>query len=81
MPPRIAKLAGLGAYGACLGMLALFALLIFLTRPVPQGGITPVLVVRHVDLAGHRVRLPDRCARRNRQAVMHIGTGGGPTKV
>ena len=43
MPPKIARLAGFGAFGACGGMLALFALLILATRPAPQDGITPVL--------------------------------------
>ncbi len=43
MPPKIAQLAGLGAFGACAGMLALYALLVFGTRHTPLGGITPVL--------------------------------------
>jgi len=42
MPPRIAKLAGLGAFGACAGLFALFLFLIYLTRPVARGGIDPV---------------------------------------
>lgn len=39
MPPKIAKLAGLGAFGACAGLLALYLGLIFLTRPATRGGI------------------------------------------
>lgn len=39
MPPKIAKLAGLGAFGACAGLLALFLGLVFLTRPLARGGI------------------------------------------
>ena len=42
MPPKIAKLAGLGAFGACAGLLALYLGLIFLTRPVARGGIDAV---------------------------------------
>ncbi len=39
MPPRLAKLAGLGAFGACAGLLALYLGLVFITRPNSAGGI------------------------------------------
>jgi hypothetical protein len=39
MPPKIAKLAGLGAFGACAGLLGLYLLLVFLTRPGRTAGI------------------------------------------
>ena len=39
MPPKIARLAGLGAFGACAGLLALYLLLIYATRPSTRGGI------------------------------------------
>jgi hypothetical protein len=39
MPPRIAKLAGLGAFAACAGIVALLALLIYFTRPTPSSGL------------------------------------------
>lgn len=42
MPPKIAKLAGLGAFGASAGLLALFLGLVFLTRPLARGGIDAV---------------------------------------
>lgn len=42
MPPKIAKLAGLGAFGACAGLLALYLGLVFITRPVARGGIDVV---------------------------------------
>ncbi|HEU4996099.1 MAG TPA: hypothetical protein VFT29_14885 [Gemmatimonadaceae bacterium] len=42
MPPKVAKLAGLGAFGACAGLLALFLLLGYLTRPTPRGGIDSI---------------------------------------
>lgn len=39
MPPRIAKLAGLGALAAGAGLVALFLLFVFLTRPTPDAGM------------------------------------------
>lgn len=42
MPPKVAKLAGLGAFGACAGLLALYLFLVFLTRPTPRGGIDSI---------------------------------------
>jgi hypothetical protein len=39
MPPKIARLAGLGAFGACAGLLALYLLLVYVTRPSTRGGI------------------------------------------
>ena len=45
MPPKIARLAGLGAYGACAGMIALFALIMFFTRHTPTGGMTTGLAI------------------------------------
>jgi hypothetical protein len=42
MPPKIAKLAGLGAFGACAGLLALYLLLVYVTRPTPRGGIDAI---------------------------------------
>lgn len=43
MPPKIARLAGLGALGACAGFVALFALIVLISRPTPTGGMTPAL--------------------------------------
>jgi hypothetical protein len=39
MPPRIAKLAGLGAFGACAGIAALYLLVLFGTRPTAGSGM------------------------------------------
>ena len=81
MPPRIARLAGLGAYGACAGMVALFALIIFFTRPTPTGGMTTglafefwismavvfaALIAAHIPIA---------------KQLMHLGKDGGATRV
>ena len=39
MPPKIARLAGLGALAACGGMAALYALFLFITKPSPTSGL------------------------------------------
>jgi len=53
MLPKIAKLAGLGAFGACAGLLGLYLLLVFLTRPQSSGGIDIVnAVVAWIALGG-----------------------------
>lgn len=39
MPPRIARLAGLGAFAACGGIAAVFALFVYITRPTPTAGL------------------------------------------
>jgi hypothetical protein len=39
MPPKYARLAGLGAFGASAGLLGLFLLLAFISRPTLLGGI------------------------------------------
>lgn len=43
MPPKIARLAGLGALGACVGFVALFLFIAKLGSPSPTGGMTPAL--------------------------------------
>jgi hypothetical protein len=58
MPPKFAKLAGLGALGASVGLLALFGLLVVLTRPVRLGGIdTTNAIVTWISLGGLFVAL------------------------
>ena len=39
MPPKIARLAGLGAFGACAGIGAIFALFVYITRPSGSAGL------------------------------------------
>jgi hypothetical protein len=39
MPPKIARLAGLGAFAACGGIAALFLLFVYGTRPDPSAGM------------------------------------------
>ena len=43
MPPRIAKLAGLGALAACGGIAALYALFLYITRPTSYAGMDSTL--------------------------------------
>jgi hypothetical protein len=39
MPPKLAKLAGLGAFAAIALFVALYALIVYVTIPRPSGGI------------------------------------------
>ena len=43
MPPKIAKLAGLGAFAACGGIAAVYALFVFITRPTSTAGMDTTL--------------------------------------
>lgn len=43
MPPKIAKLAGLGAFAVCGGIAAVFALFVFITRPTSTAGMDATL--------------------------------------
>jgi hypothetical protein len=81
MPPKIARLAGLGAFGACAGMLALFAGLILLTRSTPRGGMMSSLSwVSWISLAVVFAALIGAHVAIGKQ-LMHIGKGGGATRV
>lgn len=53
MPPKIAKLAGLGAFGASAGLLALFLFLVFISRPAQYSGIDTInAAVTWISLGG-----------------------------
>jgi hypothetical protein len=39
MPPKIAKIAGLGAFAACAGIAALYVLFVYGTRPTASSGM------------------------------------------
>lgn len=41
MPPKLAKLAALGALAACGGMVAIYALFLYITWAVPTSGLDP----------------------------------------
>jgi TRAP-type C4-dicarboxylate transport system permease small subunit len=52
MPPKIARLIGLGAFGACAVFIALFAYVAYLSRHTLLGGMMPALsVVTWISLA------------------------------
>ena len=52
MSPKIARLAGLGAFGACACFVALYAYVAFLSRHTATGGMTPALsAVTWISLA------------------------------
>lgn len=81
MPPKIARLAGFGALGACAGMLALYALLIVATRSTALGGMMPVLSwVTWISLGVVFAALIGAHVVIARQ-LLHIGNNGGPTRV
>jgi hypothetical protein len=80
MPPKIARLAGLGAFGACAGLLALYLGLVFLTRPGPTagidrtsamvtwialGGLFAALIVAHIVIARQLLRLAQGADRKH----------------
>jgi hypothetical protein len=81
MPPKIARLAGLGAFGACAGFVALFAYVAYISRHTSTGGMMPALsgvvwisiglvvlalIAVHVAIA---------------KQLLYIGNGGGPRGV
>ena len=43
MPPRIARLAGFGAFAACGGIATIFLLFLFITRPTAFSGMDGTL--------------------------------------
>ncbi len=53
MPPKIARLAGLGAFAASAGFALLYLLLVYFTRPTARGGIDTInAVVTWIALGG-----------------------------
>jgi hypothetical protein len=43
MPTKYARLAGLGAFGACAGFVALYAFVAYISRHTATGGMTETL--------------------------------------
>lgn len=43
MPPKVARLAGMGAFAACGGIAALYALFLYITRPTGFAGMDGTL--------------------------------------
>lgn len=81
MPPRIARLAGLGAFAASAGFAALFALIAYASRHTVTGGMMPTLsVVTWISVAMVVIALIVVHVAIGRQ-LMYIGSGGGPRGV
>ena len=58
MSPRFARLAGLGAFAACGGIAALFAIFLFATRPGPTSGMDATSrVIAWLSVAGVLIAL------------------------
>ena len=58
MPPRFARLAGLGAYAASAGLALTYLVLVYATRPTGRGGIDPInAIVTWIALGGVFVAL------------------------
>ena len=58
MPPKIARLAGLGAFAAGGGLALLYTLLVYATRPTARGGIDSInAAVAWIALGGVFVAL------------------------
>ena len=66
MPPKIARLAGLGAFGACAGFAAVYAFFVYITRPTGSAGLdSPERFVAWFAVAGVLLAL----------AVVHVAIG------
>lgn len=81
MPPKIARLAGLGAFGACAGFVALFAYVAYISRHTATGGMMPALsTVVWISLGLVVLALIAVHVAIGRQ-LLYIGNGGGPRGV
>ncbi len=81
MPPKIARLAGLGAFGASVGFVALFALIAFASRRTATGGMMPALsAVTWISVGLVVIALVAVHIAIGKQ-LMYIGKGGGPRGV
>ncbi|MEP6494057.1 MAG: hypothetical protein ABJF01_15345 [bacterium] len=81
MPPKIARLAGLGAFGACALFVALFAYVAFISRHTPTGGMMPALsAVAWISLGLVVLALIAVHVLIGKQ-LLYIGNGGGPRGV
>jgi hypothetical protein len=81
MPPKIARLAGLGALGASVGFLALFAYVAYISRHTATGGMMPALsAVSWISLGLVVLALIAVHVAISRQ-LLYIGRGGGPRGI
>lgn len=81
MPPKIARLAGLGALAACGAFAALFLYAAYISRHTATGGMMPALsAVSWISLGLVVLALIAVHIAIGRQ-LLHIGRGGGPRRV
>ncbi|HET7374935.1 MAG TPA: hypothetical protein VFJ20_16215 [Gemmatimonadaceae bacterium] len=81
MPPKIARLAGLGAFGASAGFVALFALIAYASRRTTTGGMMPALsAVTWISVGLVVIALVVVHVAIGKQ-LLYIGNGGGPRGV
>ncbi len=81
MPPKFARLAGLGAFGVIGLFVLLYLLVIWTTVPSSSNGMTTVLdVVTWIAIGCIIVGIVVAHLVVARQ-LLHIGRGGGPTRA
>ncbi|HXD49038.1 MAG TPA: hypothetical protein VN600_09695 [Gemmatimonadaceae bacterium] len=81
MPPKIARLAGLGAFGACFGFVVLFLYVAWISRHTSLGGMKPELsVVTWISVAVVVLALIAVHVAIGKQ-LLYLGRGGGPRSV
>ncbi len=81
MPPKIARLAGLGAFGACAAFAGLFLLVARGSRHTSTGGMMPVLAwVTWIALALIVAALIGVHVYIGRQ-LLYLGKGGRPRRL
>lgn len=81
MPPKVARLAGLGAFAASGGFVALFAYVAYISRYTTTGGMMPALsAVSWISLGLVVLALIAVHVVIGRQ-LLYVGRGGGPRGV
>ncbi|MEO7085186.1 MAG: hypothetical protein ABI442_07165 [Gemmatimonadaceae bacterium] len=81
MPPKIARLVGLGAYAVCPALIALYAYVAYLCAPPAGGGIMPVLSAVSWISVGFIVLALIAVHVVIGKQLMHIARGGGALPV
>ena len=81
MSPKIARLAGLGAFGACVVFVLLYAVVAWGSRHTSLGGMTPAeAVVTWISVGLVFLALIATHIVLGKQLI-YLGKGGGPREV
>jgi hypothetical protein len=81
MPPKIARVAGLGAFAASGAFVAMFAYVAYISRHTTTGGMMPALsAVSWISLGLVVLALIAVHVMIGRQ-LLYVGRGGGPRGV